>query len=661
MNREQLDNWLERGILVLVLGVLIFGPLATGAVRPVDFLVLQGLTLAAGVLWLARLWLAPQHRLLWPPICWAVLAFTGYAIWRYFQADIEYVARDELLHVIVYAFLFLLIINNLNRQEATQAVVYVMVFLAMLIAMYGLLQMATGSNKVWNFIRPDSYKGRASGTYICPNHFAGFLELVLPLALAYTLTGRINHVLRIFLGYAALVILIGIGASVSRGGWIATVISMGVFCALLVRAHSFRIPALIAVVLLLGGVIFGVMKADVIAERVARSFQPGQLDYIFGRVPIWDSAYRMWKDNPWTGVGPGHFDYRFRQYRRPDYQFRPLRAHNDYLNTLADWGVAGAAIIGTALGFLIFGITRTWKFVQRSNDLSSRTSNRASFVLGVTASLAAILAHSFFDFNMNIPANAILTIALMALATVHLRFASEKYWVTPGVLLRLALTLILGAGGWYLAAQGVQRGREVAVLSRADQAERATQREIRAIAQAYKADPVDFDKAEKLGTQLHQDAERMRSALKEANAGEPANFETTYRLGEAIRATGWGQLEKEKQALTEAMEWYQRGMKLNPWDPYNYLRAGMCLDQLGDHKGAQPMYDRAQELDPEGYFTLAHIGWHYVQLGDYAKAKPWFEKSLKLKIHDGLDGNPVAYTYLKIVNERLAEEAGKKK
>jgi O-antigen ligase len=584
-----------------------------------------------------------------------VLAFTGYAILRYFQADIEYVARDELLHVVVYAFLFLLIVNNLNRQEATQAVVYVVVFLAMLIAMYGLYQLATGSNKVWTFLRPDSYKGRASGTYICPNHFAGFLELVLPLALSYTLAGRLNHVLRVFLGYAALMILAGIAASVSRGGWIATVISLGVFCALLVRAHSFRIPALIAVVLLLGGAIFGVTKAEVITKRVERSFQPGQVDFVLSRAPIWGSAIRMWEDYPWFGVGPGHFDYRFRQYRREDYQIRPLRAHNDYLNTLADWGLVGATIVGTALGFLFYGITRTWKFVQRSNDLSSRTSNRASFLLGVVASLAAILAHSFVDFNMQIPANAILTIALMALASVHLRFASEKYWVTPGVVLRLALTVIGGTGLWYLATQGIQRGHEIAALNRADQADLDTQRDLRAIQRAQEADPVDFEKMEQLGKALHEDAGQMRKALKEANAVEPANFETTYRLGEAIRATGWGR--EGKQALREAMEWYQRGMKLNPLDPYNYLRAGMCLDQLGDHATAQPMYDRALALDKNGYFTLAHIGWHYVQLGDYAKAKPWFEQSLRLKIHDGLDGNPVAYTYLKIVNDRLAEAA----
>ena len=82
MNRDVADNWCERGILGLVLAILVFGPLATGAVRPPDFLVLQGLTLGVLLLWSVRLWLTPKPRLLWPPICWTVMAFTLYAIGR---------------------------------------------------------------------------------------------------------------------------------------------------------------------------------------------------------------------------------------------------------------------------------------------------------------------------------------------------------------------------------------------------------------------------------------------------------------------------------------------------------------------------------------------------------------------------------------------------
>jgi len=94
MSREILDQWCERGILALVLAILVFGPLATGAVRTLDFLVIQGLALGVMLLWAARLWLDPRPQLLWPPICWAVLAFALFAIVAYLRADIEYVARQ---------------------------------------------------------------------------------------------------------------------------------------------------------------------------------------------------------------------------------------------------------------------------------------------------------------------------------------------------------------------------------------------------------------------------------------------------------------------------------------------------------------------------------------------------------------------------------------
>src|SRR5437870_12375698 len=106
MNRETMDRWCERGILALVLGILVFGPLATGAVRTLEFLIIQGLTLGVMLLWGVRFWLTPRPKLLWPPICWPVLAFCAYAIGRYLTADIEYAAREELVRVLIYTFLF---------------------------------------------------------------------------------------------------------------------------------------------------------------------------------------------------------------------------------------------------------------------------------------------------------------------------------------------------------------------------------------------------------------------------------------------------------------------------------------------------------------------------------------------------------------------------
>ena len=92
-NRRNMDWWCERGILLLVLATLVFGPLALGAVYTWTFLVVQALAMGVFLLWFARIWFGHEPKLLWPPLAWAMAAFVLYAVVRYFTADVEYVAR----------------------------------------------------------------------------------------------------------------------------------------------------------------------------------------------------------------------------------------------------------------------------------------------------------------------------------------------------------------------------------------------------------------------------------------------------------------------------------------------------------------------------------------------------------------------------------------
>src|SRR5262245_7726441 len=103
MSRELLDSICEKTILALVLGILVFAPLAFGAVDTWSFLIVQSATALILLLWVTRLWLNRRFQFLWPPICWVVPAFAIYAVARYLSADIEYVARQELLRVLTYA------------------------------------------------------------------------------------------------------------------------------------------------------------------------------------------------------------------------------------------------------------------------------------------------------------------------------------------------------------------------------------------------------------------------------------------------------------------------------------------------------------------------------------------------------------------------------
>ncbi len=621
MNSEVLDRWCQRGILALVLAILVFGPLAFGGWRPSEFLVIQGLTVGVMLLWGVRIWLNRRPNLLWPPICWAVLAFALYAVARYLTADIEYVARQELIRVLVYVFLFFAVLNNLHSQDSTQIISFTLIFLAMVISCHAVYQFLTGSTRVWNLIVDNGH--RASGTYTSPNHLAGFLEQLLPLGIAYALTGRSRPVVKVLLGYAALVALAGILVTQSRGSWLSSGLALFPFFGVLASHRRHRLPALTALIVVAGAAFWLIGRSYMLQFRLKSLPAEVQGAEYATRVAIWRSTIRMWQDHFWWGGGPGHFDYLFRSYRPETVQMRANKAHNDYLNTLADWGVAGAVPVFSACLLLALGAVRSWRAVRITpSDLGGkRGSNKSAFVLGASFGLLALAIHSLVDFNMQIPANAILAVSLIALLSAHLRFATDRDWSGMGVWAKLLASALLVAGLGYLGTQTWRHAREVALLHRA------------ARSPEFSAQRAEW--------------------LTKAFAAEPMNPATAGEIGEIYRNQSLRGGLNYRELAGRAMEWFARGMKLNPIDPYSFLRYAMCLDWLGRSSDSAPYFDRADQLDPNGYFTTAHIGLHYVELGDYAAAKPWLERSLRLQGPT----NTVAAAYLQLVNSRMLEAA----
>jgi O-antigen ligase len=625
--RNNLDWWCKRAILFLILGMLVFAPLPFGSVDPVPLLVLQGLGLCAFLFWAARLWLREQSRLLWPPVAWAVLAFLIYAVGRYFTADIEYVARQEVLQVLLFAGVFFTVLNNLRGQEETEAVSFTLIVLATCISGYAIVQSVTHSDRVWNVHTLNNT--RASGTYISPNHFAGFLELLLPLALAFLLVGRVKIIPRILLGYAVLMMFAGLAVTFSRAGWVAATAGIFLVLGVLLFHRNHRWPAMILLVLMLGaGSIFVsayLSKTTGYQYRVIRptAESPSRFDW-YSRFEMWRMAGQMWQDHFWWGAGPAHFDYRYREYRPVDFQLRPNRCHNDYLNLLADWGTTGGLIVLGGMVLVVVGSFKTWPHVRREENSFGRSqSNRFAFFLGAVGGLFALAVHSTMDFNLHIPANALIAVTLLALLTAHLRYASEQYWVRVRVPLKLGMAGALTLVAAYLALQDSRLGRQAFLLARAGQ-------------------QGDF-------------SPERAAALTQAFAAEPQNFETAYDIGECYRTESLDGGDDFRALATQANEWYAKAIRLNPYDGYSYLRTGMCLDWLGEHAGAEPWYSKAELLDPNGYYMADNIAWHYVQIGDYSAARQYFTRSLKL-----YNVNPTARNYILICEERMIDRASGK-
>lgn len=115
----------------------------------------------------------------------------------------------------------------------------------------------------------------------------------------------------------------------------------------------------------------------------------------------------MIKDHPLVGTGPGTYSNIFTQYQPPGLKNRRYMAHNDYLHFISEAGLPLMAIVA-------------WMIIVFYRKGFRKLKNPSRLVRGITlgalSGTTAILVHSFGDFNLHLPANAILFTVLAAIA-----------------------------------------------------------------------------------------------------------------------------------------------------------------------------------------------------------------------------------------------------
>jgi O-antigen ligase len=120
-------------------------------------------------------------------------------------------------------------------------------------------------------------------------------------------------------------------------------------------------------------------------------------------------TWRIFVDHPWMGTGLGTLQIVFPPYETL-YDGRIVNhAHNDYLEALAETGIAGGLCCALYLGLLLF---------HSSRQLSGGNGSFAAVLnLSGLVACSGFLVHSLVDFNLRIPANAQLFFLVATLAT----------------------------------------------------------------------------------------------------------------------------------------------------------------------------------------------------------------------------------------------------
>lgn len=241
------------------------------------------------------------------------------------------------------------------------------------------------------------------GTYAVRNHFAGLLIMAVPFSIAWLLSivngarGGGARDVPVGLRFSAAllitaVLLSGIAFSLSRGGFAAMLASASVLAVLAFPSGlsvRSRLLACAAAALSLVVALF-FLTPMALVQRLAEHSSSG-------RISIWRNTLDLIEAYPIVGCGLGGYESAMLHFKNTVLLNDLDYAHNDYLQYLGELGIVGFVIAAGLFGTLLVRVIK-----------ASGTRSQARWVgVGCAGALSAMLAHSAFDFNLYVPANAI--------------------------------------------------------------------------------------------------------------------------------------------------------------------------------------------------------------------------------------------------------------
>jgi O-antigen ligase len=392
-------------------GLLAFAVLSFGAVEEWSQAVLEVGASVLLVFWAIRQYRRKSEQLLIPsellPLSAFALVVIGQLVFSVTAS--RYYTRIELQLLITYLIFVFLIAQVFYRRGHWRAFVWFLMTLGFFVSVLGILQQLTFNGKLYWF-RVMRYGGYPFGPYVNRNHFAGFAEMIIPVALVPLVLGKVRRERVFLVALFAVVPIVALFLSASRGGIISFVFEMVILLALLL-IHRIRGKHVVV-----GGIVVlcAVTAVSWIGvQQLLTRFSLQNVEVSTGkRTAMRRGTWHLFLEHPIIGTGLGSFEMVYPPYDSLYDGKVVSHAHNDYLEGLAETGLIGGLCCFWFLAVVLLNALKG--LADLGNSLSS-----ALNLSGLIA-CSGILIHSLVDFNLHIPANALLFFVSAHMAAVRL-------------------------------------------------------------------------------------------------------------------------------------------------------------------------------------------------------------------------------------------------
>ena len=346
----------------------------------------------------------------WLPIAWLLkarfvpLLLVGVFVLSEIFLQPTVWGRGYVVLAIGWLAMYLTLSMTSGRYQALRVLLLFLTVLGGAEALFGLSQ-SLGSDSL------------AKGTFTNRNHFAGFLNMTIPLAIGglyANYTGLKERLWSESYARAWIILLscafmgLGVLLSLSRGGTISLILTLFVIAVLLTinrqKNQAGKLPGIVVWILVF---ILLALGAWVGMDALMARFTA--IDEIEdSRIVVYRDTLKLIRNHALVGVGPGMYQWRFRPYQTVDATQWWRQAHNDYLQSAAEWGIPLAILFW---GFVI------WRFLRSMGlFLKAQDPWRQGIALGCAGAIFSILVHSGVDFNLQIPGNWMVFCTILGLS-----------------------------------------------------------------------------------------------------------------------------------------------------------------------------------------------------------------------------------------------------